>query len=279
MSSRSGAGAGAGGGGGSGGEREFPVAEESLSLSLSECAPPLGQSPPDFEVVCRSVCDDLAKYGLCVIDDFLGRDRGLSVRQQVLQMYSSGVFKDGQLVSNNAKADLKTIRSDRITWVDGKEPKCSSIGQLIRQVDNVVMQASKLSDNSGLGQYTINGRTKAMVACYPGHGSHYVKHVDNPNKDGRCITAIYYLNLNWDVESCGGLLRIFPEGWEHVANIAPVFDRAIFFWSDRRNPHEVLPAFKTRYAITLWYFDAIERQEACRRHRNAKLTNGPQDNR
>lgn len=123
---------------------------------------------------------------------------------------------------------------------------------------------------------------QAMVACYPGSGSRYVKHVDNPNKDGRCITAIYYLNQNWNVETCGGLLRwfwvlysmilkqthwylimllnkyryhvsifhrVFPEGHQNVANIEPLFDRMLFFWSDRRNPHEVEPAFNTRWVL------------------------------
>lgn len=108
---------------------------------------------------------------------------------------------------------------------------------------------------------------QAMVACYPGSGTHYVKHVDNPNRDGRCITAIYYLNLHWDVNAFGGLLRIFPEGCnDRVADIEPIFDRILFFWSDRRNPHEVQPAHRTRYAITLWYLDARERESALKRY-------------
>lgn len=46
----------------------------------------------------------------------------------------------------------------------------------------------------------------------------------------------------------GGLLRIFPEGKAQFADIEPKFDRLLLFWSDRRNPHEVQPAFATRSA-------------------------------
>jgi len=116
-----------------------------------------------------------------------------------------------------------------------------------------------------------------MVSCYPASGTHYVKHVDNPNRDGRCITTTYYLNKEWDVKKDGGLLRIFPQGWgSQVVDIEPVFDRVIFFWSDRRNPHEVLPAFRTRFAVTLWYFDAKERIEARLRYQRDSAQNAVQ---
>lgn len=101
-----------------------------------------------------------------------------------------------------------------------------------------------------------------MIACYPGNGTRYVKHVDNPVRDGRCVTSIYYCNDHWilaEVHSyifskCssllqhGGALRLYPESSAAPMDIDPQGDRLVFFWSDRRNPHEVQPVYRNRYA-------------------------------
>ncbi|KAK3531271.1 hypothetical protein QTP70_015187 [Hemibagrus guttatus] len=204
-------------------------------------------------------------YGICVKDNFLGPELGDRVLQEVEMLNHSGKFRGGQLVSQRS-IPSKNIRGDQIAWVEGGEPGCEAIGVLMAHVDEAIMHSSA---NGQLGDYVINGRTKAMVACYPGNGTKYVRHVDNPNGDGRCITCIYYLNKNWDVKVHGGLLQIYPEGRNVVANIEPFFDRLLVFWSDRRNPHEVKPAYSTRYAITVWYFDAKERAKAKEKYRLA----------
>lgn len=196
------------------------------------------------------------KHGICVVDDFLGKELGGLVAQEVRALHHTGRFTDGQLVSQKSDSS-KDIRGDKITWVEGKEPGCQTIRLLMNSMDDLIRHC-----NGKLGNYRINGRTKAMVACYPGNGTGYVRHVDNPNGDGRCVTCIYYLNKDWDAKVSGGILRIFPEGKAQFADIEPKFDRLLFFWSDRRNPHEVQPAFATRYAITVWYFDADERARA-----------------
>lgn len=110
--------------------------------------------------ICRTVINDMDLYGVCVVDNFLGHDNGLAVLGEVTGMYQTGVFKDGQLVSNRVKKDLKTIRGDQITWVDGKESCCQHIGTLIRKVDEVIMRANTMLNNGKMGDFIINGRTK-----------------------------------------------------------------------------------------------------------------------
>ncbi|CAM4731844.1 unnamed protein product [Leuciscus chuanchicus] len=232
-------------------------ATSSDSKPTADSSKPNGQtrSPPqklatDYIVPCMN------KHGICVVDNFLGDEVGRSILEDVRALYLTGGFTDGQLVSQRSDSS-KDIRGDKITWVEGKEAGCERIAFLMSRMDDLIRHCNGKLDN-----YRINGRTKAMVACYPGDGTGYVRHVDNPNGDGRCVTCIYYLNKDWDAKDHGGLLRIFPEGTSQFADIEPKFDRLLLFWSDRRNPHEVQPAYATRYAITVWYFDADERARA-----------------
>ncbi|XP_004404927.1 PREDICTED: egl nine homolog 1 [Odobenus rosmarus divergens] len=219
---------------------------------------PNGQTKPlpALKLALEYIVPCMNKHGICVVDDFLGKETGQQIGDEVRALHDTGKFTDGQLVSQKSDSS-KDIRGDKITWIEGKEPGCETIGLLMSSMDDLIRHC-----NGKLGNYKINGRTKAMVACYPGNGTGYVRHVDNPNGDGRCVTCIYYLNKDWDAKVSGGILRIFPEGKAQFADIEPKFDRLLFFWSDRRNPHEVQPAYSTRYAITVWYFDADERARA-----------------
>eukprot|EP00966_Prymnesium_polylepis_P143977 3323845-Prymnesium_polylepis.1 len=121
-----------------------------------------------------------------------------------------------------------------------------------------------------------------MVTCYPGGGAHYVRHCDNAcdsghgeRCNGRRITAILYLNECWQ-QLHGGELRLYlptgpnPSGTRTPADnngaalcdVAPLADRLVLFYADHRVPHEVLPAYVPRLAITLWYYDRDEHARA-----------------
>lgn len=137
------------------GFKDFPVS----------AGPPFSHKNRDLALdeMCRNVIRDMDAYGVCVVDHFLGEERGKKVLSEVLDMYTKGIFKDGQLVSSNGRQDLKTIRGDQITWIDGREQYCSHVGQLISQVDALIMRANKMQDNGKLGNYNINGRTKVRI--------------------------------------------------------------------------------------------------------------------
>ena len=89
----------------------------------------------------------------------------------------------------------------------------------------------------------------------------------------RCVTILYYPNENWEPKD-GGNLRAFAESptleqlckketedtglrtsrtaeGETYTDIMPKEDRLVMFLSTWL-PHEVLPSFRERYAITIW---------------------------
>ena len=198
----------------------------------------------------------LNNEGYCVIDGFLGEAKLDCILSEVHVLMDSGIMKDGLVIKPTEKnKNEERIRGDKITWISGEEEPYINMKSLIIAVDHLI------SFCDGCFQQVIKGRTQAMVACYSGDGVGYKYHIDNAHNDGRCITCLYYMNKDWDSELHGGSLRMYPSGEQSFVDIDPVADRLLIFWSDSRTPHEVLPPFRKRFAITLWYFDAKEREE------------------
>jgi hypothetical protein len=102
-------------------------------------------------------------------------------------------------------------------------------------------------------------RERPQFAVYPGNGSFYRRHFDNPKNlaqrhdNKRRATILFYLNERWD-DSKGGQLRLLLRspvtGLEEVT-ISPQANKCVVFFSDLVE-HEVLAAHAHRMAITVW---------------------------
>lgn len=92
-------------------------------------------------------------------------------------------------------------------------------------------------------------------------GACLFQHCDNPHRNGRKLTVLYYLNNGWQPED-GGELRVYDAANTVVRDVEPILDRVVLFFSDQRVPHEVLPAHKERFAVTLWFYDNREKRKA-----------------
>jgi len=99
------------------------------------------------------VCKCLNAYGVCVIDNFLGNDKGSDILDEVHDMYDNGDLSSGQLV--NATSPKGAVRGDEITWVDGSELGCANVNFLISSIDAIMLHCQR-----SLGNYSIKGRSK-----------------------------------------------------------------------------------------------------------------------
>ena len=197
-------------------------------------------------------------------------------------MFSSTV-KSASVKSALRYADTSS-RGDVIRWLDGSDsrfPACSALTQWLRgELMDAVRGACATAparSHTGCGaaqKIEIEPHFSlplAMLACYPGGGARFTRHVDNPPEaaDLRVVTAILYLNGDWQ-PAHGGALRMYGVGSpaistdadssEPFVEVEPRRGTLAIFWS-HLIPHEVLPASVARFAISLWMSVDASRQE------------------
>ncbi|OQS05809.1 egl nine-like 3 isoform X1 [Thraustotheca clavata] len=224
---------------------------------------PLLPSPAVIQDISRA----LDQQYFAVYDDFLGHIHAMQLYEEVVYFYHSDQspfhFEQGALAGGktgrNLRYEMPSVRGDHVLWLEGTEVNCPiSIAATLRQLDRLVLERLA-AINSELQRCSLI-RHRVMITCYPGQGSSYVKHCDNPNGNGRKLTAIFYLNPQWEEED-GGELQIHR--LDHsITRIPPIFDRLVLFFSNERVPHQVAPSYAKRFALTVWYMDWDEYMDA-----------------
>jgi hypothetical protein len=237
------------------------------------------QAPPLWEASLAAACpalycaQRLLASNYAVLDNFLDEDEVEQLREEVRDYERGGRMKYGEIgtgASASTGALRRDMRDDIIVWFEGREPWVrAGMRKHILRMDVFAQKLSLLMEAlSPEEDWAGAGRSKIMATVYKGkEKARYVPHYDNPNRNGRKLTTIVYLNKEW-VAGDGGVLRIKTDC--KIVDVAPLGGRLLCFWSDRRCPHEVQPTAnprRDRYAITIWYLDAKERQEAESRQR------------
>eukprot|EP00927_Polykrikos_kofoidii_P046057 TRINITY_DN40241_c0_g1_i1.p1 TRINITY_DN40241_c0_g1~~TRINITY_DN40241_c0_g1_i1.p1 ORF type:complete len:747 (-),score=105.54 TRINITY_DN40241_c0_g1_i1:34-2094(-) len=209
------------------------------------------------------IAQQLQCQGYAVVDQFLSIEEARSLRSEVESAHSANQLVPGGLINgrvvsaDDSKYESTVTRGDLIGWFD-PDDKGWPYG---RTLDSFLVKVGTLSSElagAGVKECSkITARAKPMVACYPGGGAHYVKHVDNDGKHELCkrriMTALVYLNSSWK-HGDGGELVIFDSEDTDVERrvVEPLSNRLVIFWSDCRTPHMVRPARVPRYSVTLW---------------------------
>jgi SM-20-related protein len=185
----------------------------------------------------------LGESGWFTRASFLGGEAARAVHAEAKARVEAGLLRPAGIRRGADHTLDRATRGDFITWVT-EEEQGAAIRRL-REAYAALGEALSVEAYLGLGRFDL------QLAWYPGGGERYARHFDAfPGQFNRRVTALYYLNPDWETAH-GGLLRLYPEGG--AVEVAPTLDRLVVFLSERIE-HEVLPAHGPRLALTAWFY-------------------------
>lgn len=182
---------------------------------------------------------ELGSGGLVLRDGALGDLLATHLRARLEQLDGQGALVPAGL-GHDGHHTL-ALRSDRAATLEelGADPVLEAVWSWFDRLRQALVEATWV----GLPRFSV------QLACYPGGGARYARHVDAlPGDRNRLLTAIVYLNPDWRPEH-GGRLRAWVRG--RPMEVDPRWDRLVIFRSEAV-PHEVQPTWAPRYAASAW---------------------------
>ena len=246
------------------------TASEALAFDIASAA------------VTTTAVDDLCRDGFVVLDDVFPPETLLAARAAAENLNADGKMRH---VGQEGRDDVVAV----LDAENMPSPDTSRYGGLAGAAEVLLAFPDALrarsAESVGVSSGASVKKTRAartrdrllrvqppsrlMLAHYPGDiscGARYVPHLDNdpddPGRDegepglrarDRAVTAILYLNQNWE-EAHGGCLRVSLENNKGEVDVAPAWGRVVLF-DCRRIVHEVRPTDAARWALTAWIVD------------------------
>lgn len=183
--------------------------------------------------------DQWEQNSYILIENFLPQETA----EALLGMFADlDLFQSAQIGRSNTEASkTKSIRSDRIRWVE-LESLLPDAHRVIEQIRN------ELNENLFLGIQQF----ESHLAHYE-DGQFYDFHFDEHQSGfaftSRAVSMVVYLNKNWLPEHQG---RLLIKSDQRQIAIEPTWNRAILFDS-KKILHAVEKSLAPRHSLTGWF--------------------------
>lgn len=188
-----------------------------------------------------TIIDDLAERGWSLQRRFLTSDVTLDLAAECRRREAQGALAPAGIGRGEAAAVREGIRGDQIQWLEpGQSALCDGYLERMDALRQALNQALFL----GLEEFECH------FALYP-PGAFYQTHLDRfRDDDSRCVTAVLYLNPDWQPADGGELRMHFADGTQR--DIPPLGGDLVVFLSGDF-PHEVRVTHADRLSLTGWF--------------------------
>ncbi|OHC20556.1 MAG: 2OG-Fe(II) oxygenase [Pseudomonadales bacterium RIFCSPHIGHO2_02_FULL_60_43] len=187
------------------------------------------------------IVDDLAEQGWSLQPQFIAPSLTLDLAEECRKRAAQGALAPAGVGRGAQQQIREGVRGDHIQWLEaGQAEACD---QYLQAFDEL-----RVALNQGL--YLGLEDFEGHFALYP-PGAFYQKHVDRfRDDDRRAVSAVFYLNEDWQAEQGGALRLYLPNG--ETRDVLPQAGSLLLFLSADM-PHEVLPASRDRLSLTGWF--------------------------
>ncbi|NMZ67584.1 2OG-Fe(II) oxygenase [Pseudomonas peli] len=187
------------------------------------------------------IVDDLAEQGWSLQPQFIAPSLTLDLAEECRKRAAHGALAPAGVGRGAQQQIREGVRGDHIQWLEaGQAEACD---QYLQAFDEL-----RVALNQGL--YLGLEDFEGHFALYP-PGAFYQKHVDRfRDDDRRAVSAVFYLNEDWQAEQGGALRLYLPNG--ETRDVLPQAGSLLLFLSADM-PHEVLPASRDRLSLTGWF--------------------------